>query len=140
AGLMAAELAALGFTGPSRIYEEEDGGFLRTFSDASDPAPLTDGLGERWVFLGNRFKPYPACGSAHAYIDAALEIRRRLGRAPKPADEIRAGIARDADLQCRCPYRPRSAPTAHMTVRYGLAVPLREVPVLPPQFHVEFRY
>lgn len=139
AGLMAAELAALGFTGPSRIYEEEDGGFLRTFSDASDPAPLTDGLGERWVFLGNRFKPYPACGSAHAYIDAALEIRRRLGRAPKPDDEIRAGIARVVDLQCGFPYRPGSALTAQMSVRYCLAVALREGAVLPPQFADEFR-
>lgn len=139
AGLMAAELAALGFTGPSRVYEEEDGGFLKAFSDSSDPSELTDGLGERWVLLGNRFKPYPACGSAHAYIDAALEIRRRLGRAPRPDDEVRAGIARVVDLQCGFPYRPGSALAAQMSVRYCLAVALREGAVLPPQFADELR-
>lgn len=139
AGLMAAELAELGFTGPSRVYEEEDGGYLKAFSDSSDPAELTDGLGERWVMLGNRFKPYPACGSAHAYIDAALEIRRRLGRAPGPGDEVRAGIARVVDLQCGFPYRPGSALAAQMSVRYCLAVALREGAVLPPQFADEFR-
>ena len=37
----AAELAALGFTGPTQIYEFHDGGVLKAFSDASDPAPLT---------------------------------------------------------------------------------------------------
>src|SRR5215207_7271943 len=44
-GVLAAELAALGFTGPTQIYEFEDGGVLKAFSDASDAAPLTDALG-----------------------------------------------------------------------------------------------
>jgi 2-methylcitrate dehydratase PrpD len=35
-GVLAAELAAAGFSGPTQIYETQDGGFLKAFSDKSD--------------------------------------------------------------------------------------------------------
>src|SRR5690606_36181095 len=56
-----------------------------------------------------------------------------------PDDEIRAGIARVVDLQCGFPYRPGSALTAQMSVRFCLAVALREGAALPPQFADELR-
>ena len=36
AGLMAAELAQVGYTGPTQVFEAEDGGMLKAFSDASN--------------------------------------------------------------------------------------------------------
>ena len=55
--MLAAELAALGFTGPTQIYEFHDGGVLKAYSDASDPAPLTAGLGKAYRLDTNRIKP-----------------------------------------------------------------------------------
>ena len=43
AGIMAAELAELGFSGPTQIYEAEDGGFLWAYSSKSKTGPLVDG-------------------------------------------------------------------------------------------------
>ncbi|MGH7635664.1 MAG: MmgE/PrpD family protein, partial [Gemmatimonadaceae bacterium] len=57
-GVMAAELAALGFTGPTQIYEFHDGGVLKAFSDASDPAPLTRDLGKTFHLDATSIKPY----------------------------------------------------------------------------------
>src|SRR5215207_2179514 len=73
-GVLAAELAASGFTGPTQIYEFHDGGFLKAFSDESDPAPLTADLGEVYRLDTLSVKPYSCCGSTHSYIDAALEL------------------------------------------------------------------
>src|SRR6185295_17578079 len=56
-GVMAAELAQLGFSGPTQIYEYSDGGILKAFSDASDPAPLTQDLGAIYHLDQTSIKP-----------------------------------------------------------------------------------
>lgn len=133
-GVMAAELAALGFTGPTRIYEFEDGGVLKAFSDASDPAPLTERLGTHWHLDANRIKPYSCCGSTHAYVDCALELRRRLGTPWDARRRVRAGMAKVVNVQCGFDYVPSTALAAQMSLRYVLAAALLEGSVLPPQF------
>src|SRR5678815_4649346 len=57
-GVLAAELAQIGFTGPTQIYEAEDGGWLKAFSDESDPAPLTRDLGAVYHLDNTSIKPY----------------------------------------------------------------------------------
>src|SRR5437764_14533421 len=46
-GVLAADLARVGFTGASRILEGERG-FFRAMSTGADETRITDGLGERW--------------------------------------------------------------------------------------------
>jgi 2-methylcitrate dehydratase PrpD len=133
-GVLAAELAALGFTGPTQIYEFHDGGVLRAFSDASDPAPLTAGLGKEYRLDTNRIKPYSCCGSTHSYVDAAFELRRRLGSPWDAKRRVRVGMAKVVDVQCGFPYFPTSALNAQMSMRYVVAAALLEGQVLPAQF------
>ena len=76
-GVLAAELAQLGFSGPTSIYEFEDGGVLKAFSDHADAALLTLDLGRVYHIDNNSIKPYCCCGSTHAYIDAALALRKK---------------------------------------------------------------
>ena len=133
-GVMAAELAALGFSGPTRIYEFHDGGMLKAFSDASDPAPLTRDLGTRFHLDTTAIKPYSCCGSTHSYVDAAYELRGRLGTPWNPQRRVRAGMAKVVDVQCGFDYAPGSALNAQMSLRYVLAAALLEGQVLPPQF------
>jgi len=59
AGLSAANLAADGFTGASRILEGERGMAAGMSSDA-DPARLTDRLGSRWATAETSFKFHAA--------------------------------------------------------------------------------
>lgn len=136
-GVLAAELAAAGFTGPTQIYEFHDGGFLKAYSDASDPAPLTADLGKRFHLDATSVKPYSCCGSAHAYIDAALELRRRLGNSWTPERAVRVGMSKVVDVQCGFDYVPSTALNAQMSLRYVLAAALMDGQVLPQQFSPE---
>ena len=133
-GVLAAELAALGFTGPTQIYEFHDGGVLKAYSDASDPAPLTTGLGKEYRLDANRIKPYSCCGSTHSYVDAAFELRRRLGTPWDAKRRVRVGLANVVDVQCGFDYVPTSALNAQMSLRYVVAAALLEGQALPPQF------
>ncbi len=132
AGVVAAELAAAGFTGPTQIYEAEDGGFLWTFVDGASAAPLTEGLGATWRLETTSFKPHAACGSAHSYIDAAIELH---GRYPDLAGrKVRAGLCRVVDAQCGFDYEPGSALNGQMSMRYCIAAALRYGQALPAEF------
>jgi 2-methylcitrate dehydratase PrpD len=133
-GVLAAELAALGFTGPTQIYEFHDGGVLKAYSDKSDPAPLTADLGKIYRLDTNRIKPYSCCGSTHSYVDAAFELRRRLGTPWNAKRRVRVGLAKVVDVQCGFDYFPTSALNAQMSLRYVVAAALLEGQALPPQF------
>ena len=72
-GMLAADLAAAGFTGASRILEG-DRGFLRAMATDCDPGRITEGLGASWKISENCYKLHSCCGHTHSAIDAALEI------------------------------------------------------------------
>jgi len=73
AGLMAAYLAADGFTGAHRILEGAQGLAAGTSSDA-DPARLTAGLGSRWALMETSFKFHAACRHTHPAADALQRL------------------------------------------------------------------
>jgi 2-methylcitrate dehydratase PrpD len=64
-GVLAANLAAAGFTGPIDILDEPG---------RYDPATLRDGLGQSWHIDTTYFKPYSACRWLHAPVDALLAL------------------------------------------------------------------
>jgi 2-methylcitrate dehydratase PrpD len=136
-GVLAAELAALGFTGPMQIYESADGGVLKAHSDHSDVTLLTRDLGRIWHTESTSIKPYSCCGSTHAYIDAALAVRRKFGAPWDPQRRVKVGLSNVVDVQCGFAYVPGSALNAQMSLRYVIAAALADGQVLPPQFSVE---
>jgi len=136
-GVLAAELAIRGFTGPSTVLEVEDGGFLRAFSDHWSVDPILDELGSRWRSEEVNFKPYACCGSVHAYVDAAKQIRAELGGAPQADMLVRAGVAKVVDVQCGYDYIPGTVLNSQMSLRYCLAVALLDGEALPAQFREE---
>ncbi|MDN5917618.1 MAG: MmgE/PrpD family protein, partial [Pseudonocardia sp.] len=77
AGVVAADLARHGLTGPPTVIEGRFG-FLQAFcGDRVHVERVTDGLGEDWETPGIFFKPYPCNHFTHAGIDAALALRAR---------------------------------------------------------------
>ncbi len=76
-GLLAALLAADGFTSSTRALEAPRG-FCAVLSDEYDLAKLTEGWGETWELMGLGFKPYPCGVVTHAAIDAGLAMGRML--------------------------------------------------------------
>lgn len=130
AGVMAAELASLGLTGPTQLFEAEDGGWLRAFSEDPDESALTDRLGTHWHAPETNFKPYACCGSVHAHVDAAIALRPHWA----PGGRVRVGMPEVVRVQCGYDYLPGSALNAQMSGRYSVAVALLDGAALPEQF------
>ena len=73
-GLIAAQLAEEGFTGPATILEGEKG-FYRALCPDPQPAALLEGADGPWQLLLASMKPWPSCRHTHPAIDAAQALR-----------------------------------------------------------------
>lgn len=92
AGVSAASLARLGFTGPPTVLEGRFGFFEAFLGGHYDPSVITSGLGTTWAVPSIHFKPYPANHFTHAGIDAALALRGR-GLVGEEVASLRLGVA-----------------------------------------------
>src|SRR3954469_4316114 len=77
-GVLAASLAAEGFTGPQSVLEGEFG-FLRVFCRDFDQAELTRGLGDDWVARPILMRRSACHISAHTSVQAILDLRAEHG-------------------------------------------------------------
>jgi 2-methylcitrate dehydratase PrpD len=84
AGIIAAQLAAQGFTGPLKILEGGRGFFRAACPDAKPDAVLRDPDGP-WGLGGSSIKPWPSSRHTHPAIDAALALAQQ---------------AKDRQIQC----------------------------------------
>ena len=108
-GLLAADLAARGFTGPRRILEGDRGLFAATAPDAA-PERVVEGLdvvSPIFKIGGVSIKPHASCRHTHASIDVALSLRRRVeGRTIDRVeiDTYQAALDLCDDSDPRTPY------------------------------------
>lgn len=77
AGVLAADLARHGFTGPPTMLEGAKGWFAATCPDP-DPEAITRDPDSPWQLLLTSVKPWPSCRHTHPAIDAAQELRRHV--------------------------------------------------------------
>lgn len=129
AGIVAARLAAHGFTGAPAATVAAD-----------DVAPIWATLGEEWLMLELYFKPYACCRWAQPAVEATLALTRQHRLVPEVIARIevetfaaatRLTVARPADTeqaQYSLPY-PVAAALVH-----GRLDPEQ---VLPPALHDE---
>ena len=87
AGVVAAQLAAAGFTGPPRILEGPQGLFAGACPDA-DPDAVLATPEASWQLHQTSIKPWPCCRHTHGPISAALEARRQIVERGRKVDEI----------------------------------------------------
>lgn len=77
AGVVAADLARLGFTGPPAILEGAKGFFAAACPDA-DPEAVTRNADAPWQLTVTSIKPWPSCRHTHPTIDACLDLHAGL--------------------------------------------------------------
>jgi 2-methylcitrate dehydratase PrpD len=77
-GVVAAQLAQRGFTGPSRILEGDRGFFKASCPDGDPNAVLRD-PDAPWELWHNSYKPWPSPRHTHPAIDAALALSAQVG-------------------------------------------------------------
>jgi aconitate decarboxylase len=136
-GLLAAALAAGGYTGIKQVFECEYGGFLSTFGEGHHPdaAQIGAELGERWETSRIALKPYAAMAGLHAAIDAAREIStgRPLDAAQVDTVEISVSepVFHHGGWRAE---RPLTVVGAQMSLAYAVAVTLLDGTALAAQF------
>ncbi len=77
AGLVSAELAKLGVTGPPAILEGKQGLYAGACPDPHPGEVLRD-PDAPWQVHATSIKPWPSCRHTHPVIDAALELSDRI--------------------------------------------------------------
>jgi 2-methylcitrate dehydratase PrpD len=125
-GLEAAQMAALGLSGPRLILEGPQGVFAGLATDAK-PHRVLDEPDAPWLVHATSFKPWPACRHAHPAIDAALALRPRIAGRTTVAVHVESY----ADALAFCDRAlPRSTVQAKFSLQHAVAVTLLDGP--PP--------
>ncbi len=122
-GMLAALLAADGFTASANVFEHKQG-FLNVFNGAGNfnaDAILAD-WAEPWdiVSPGVAIKQYPCCGSTHPAIDAMLMLVRDNNLTPESVERIDSWTHPRRLAHTDRP-NPQSALDAKFSVQYCLA-------------------
>lgn len=87
AGVLAASLAADGFTGPRSVIEGE-AGFLKVFCTEYDTADLTRDLGTQFATMTLCLKRFPVHMTAQTPVQAVLELQAEHGLRGAEVDQV----------------------------------------------------
>ena len=91
-GLLCAEFARRGISGPVKALEGRYGFFNVFVGGEVKWERLFDGLGSRYEIESAYFKPYPCCRHYHSVIDGVLDLRARHGFSPTDVARMDLGI------------------------------------------------
>jgi 2-methylcitrate dehydratase PrpD len=119
-GIVAAELARAGMTGPASIFEGRLG-FLNAYGDleGSDLSRLDRGLGSEWEVERISIKPYPCCHFGHAFIDCAA-LMRKAGVRVGEIESIEC-VVPEIEVQMVCePVAQKRVPTTPYGAKFSL--------------------
>jgi 2-methylcitrate dehydratase PrpD len=121
-GVIAAELAAAGFTADPDILDGDLGVARLLGLEAGDPARMLDGLGS-WNLAvhGSTIRLHACCGAAHWSMDA---LQRILRRHPVPPEEIEAIEVEIPDFLTEMMpiHDPRTGLEGKYSLEYNVAV------------------
>jgi 2-methylcitrate dehydratase PrpD len=121
-GLLAAKLAARGFTSRQDVLECAQG-FARTHSPDYDPEAALADPGPDGHLRANLFKYHAACYLTHAPIEAARRLRLEHGLTPERIARIVVRIDNAADRICNI-AAPRTGLEAKFSLRQTVAMAL----------------
>ena len=122
-GLLAAKLAARGFTSRADVLECAQG-FARTHSPDFNPERAFDTPPGGWWIRNNLFKYHAACYLTHAPIEAARKLREQHGVTPEQVERISCGSTKPATASATFPRRApgwRRSSRLRLTTAMGLA-------------------
>jgi 2-methylcitrate dehydratase PrpD len=113
-GLLAARLAARGFSSRPDIVECEQGFALTHGPDVAPEAALATPPGGFHIFA-NLFKYHAACYLTHGAIECARRLRERHGVKPEEVASMTLSLDRSCDRVCNIP-----APTDGLEAKFSL--------------------
>lgn len=139
AGVMAAELARRGITGPLNVFEGKMGVF-----DQYHKISLLDNyaktIGSPFQITQLSYKPYPCCRCNHAPIDAAIKLHRRLNNIEllNAVDRVEVFLSQTCFESVFSPLdrkqKPKSIVDAQFSSPYTVSTALLTGNVVPADF------
>lgn len=131
-GILAAMLAARGFSGPAAAIEG-DRGFLKLFAGHQDASRVVDGLGREFMLDDMSVKVNACCLHFAALVDAVSLSQARLSATAESIKSIEV-FGPKALLTGHMEYRPRSVMAAQYSLPYVTAATLALDPRDPHSF------
>jgi 2-methylcitrate dehydratase PrpD len=132
-GVLAASLAARGFTAPVSALEGTFG-FIRVFCRDYDMDALVRGLGETYVSRTILTKRYACHITAHTPVDSAIAIREAHGFKPQDIESMTiAGTERM--LRANNIPRPKDLMMSQYSIPYCTALAMFANPMDPDSFN-----
>jgi 2-methylcitrate dehydratase PrpD len=126
-GILAANLAADGFRGPTTILEGRDG-FLAGYSRQPRPDAVLENLGNTFEIMRTSIKPHACCRYIQAPIDGLIELAVANDIQPEEVEKVEVAVLEAGwSLVCepqKRKYDPANAVDAQFSVPFGAAVAL----------------
>ena len=126
AGVVAADLAALGWTAAPNILEAPYG-FFHAAGGGFDPEAIMGRLGNPWTFAspGVSIKPYPSGSLTHPAMGELMRLIREHDL--RPADVERVDVGGNSKMVTTLlHHRPTTGLQAKFSMEFGIAVLLLE--------------
>jgi len=122
-GMISAQLAKKGFTGPKSFLEGTYGYFHLYAEDKYDSQKVVGELGKRFEISKTLFKKYPSCGDTLGSTDAVLQIVREKGITPDDITQIDIKVTPYVYKLVGNPFQIRDNPRvdAQFNIQYCVA-------------------
>lgn len=139
AGVDAALLAKMGFTGLREILDGETGFWVMAGSDHCEWDFMLDKLGEEFKVMESAIKPYPICKWAHSTLDAFHAMMKKKGLS---AEEIKKCTVKSFSDICGGDSQggltlPKTMEDAWTNLKWGIAMISLGIDRGPAWFRVE---
>lgn len=123
-GLLAARFAHQGISGPSQVFDDVWGGFLKTLAgDSAVPQALDETLGHVWKLARCSIKPYAACRGTHSAVDALGLLLEQLQITEEQVEYVQVALCSFLKDMCGSTDVDTLA-AAQMSLPYALAARL----------------
>jgi 2-methylcitrate dehydratase PrpD len=125
-GIVAADLAGLGWTAAPQILEAPRG-FFRAYGGSFELDAIQNKLGNPWSFSepGVSLKPYPSGSLTHPAMTAVARLIQKYDIAPGEVEKVRVGTNQNMP-NALIHHRPQTALQAKFSMEFCIAVLLLE--------------
>jgi 2-methylcitrate dehydratase PrpD len=122
AGVVAADLAALGWSAAPNILEAQYG-FFHAAGGGFDPAAIMDRLGKPWTFAspGVSIKPHPSGSLTHPAMGEMMRLIRRYNIQPAEVEKVEVG-GNDRMVTTLLHHHPATGLQAKFSMEFGIAI------------------